>query len=201
MQGQSLGSVEFGQVLHFAVSNRSGSDGSDIAGLTPAYFDVVDPSTDSILLADQPLTKITSYDVWTGSVDTGDIPTDQDTDFTAGRTYALVIKGATGSNPSAFMLFSFTVTGAFSARLKRLLSQGGENQLLDSFSYDAAGNCLSYRVRIFEDRDSAEAATPDITDLPEPGEVLSYTCTQSYSSGRQLRASVLTLIDDDQGDE
>lgn len=195
---QSIGSVEFGRVFHFSVSNRD-SAGAD-HGWTPAFFDVFDNSSGALILSNQELARETDRDLWYGAIDTGQGATDAAAEFALG-TYSLVVKPSTAEAPATFAHYNFTVTGANSARLQRILGLLGENLVLDNFGFDTAGNCVSYRVRIFQDRFSAENASIGITDTPEPGEVMTYTVAQSYSSGRLLRASHVSLPANDVHEE
>jgi hypothetical protein len=206
MQGQSIGSVEYGEVFTFTVSNR-GEDGLAL-DFTPAYFDVVDPVTGLVVLSNEVLVQYTATDIttlWFGSIDTGVQKTDQDVAWFPNRTYALIVKEDTTDNPitdvdpQEYHLFNFTVTGAYSVRLKRLLSLDGENVLIDKMVYDSGNNATSMRVRVFDTRANAQAATVDISPL-ESGELYRYTVTQTFQTGIHLRKSHRSLIDTDQGD-
>lgn len=73
-------------------------------------------------------------------------------------------------------------------RLKRVLGFCGENLLLDSFGYDAAGNITSLRVRVFDSKTNVEAATEDITDTPETGEIMTLTVEQDHELPRNVRS-------------
>lgn len=201
MQGQSLGSVEYGDVFYFMVSNRD-SNGAQLASFTPEYFDVRSNKTGALILSDQPLRLAdTDSELWRGSISTRDTDTDATGPFEPGETYTIVIKDDTTDNPitappTIFQLYSFTVTGAYSARLKRLLGLDGENFLVDNFQYDNGNNATSFRVRVFDTAANASAATIGIQDasLPETGEKYFYTVTQTFSVGKNLRASHLSVL-------
>lgn len=203
MQGQNLGSVEFGEVFYFAVSNRS-SDGSAL-GFTPEFYDVIDNCSGDVLLSDVVLDTTTDRSLWRGRIDTRSLETDQSIPFEPNRTYSIIVKENVTDNPLAedptsFGHYVFTVTGAYSVRLKRMLALDGENLIIDLFTYDSGNNALSYRVRAFDTRASAAQATPGITDVPEVGEIATYTVTQTYAAGLQLRQSSVSLSDNDEGD-
>jgi hypothetical protein len=203
MQGQSLGSIEFGEVFYFAISNRA-SDGTALT-FAPEYYDILDNATGDVILGDQILDTTTDRSLWRGSVDTRSQVTDQSTPFMPNRTYSIVIKEDITDNPLVedpliFFHYNFTITGAYSARIKRLLGLSGENLIIDLFSYDSGNNATSFRVRTFDTRENAAQATPGITDVPEVGEIGTYTVTQTYGVGRQLRQSSVNLIDSDLGD-
>lgn len=199
MQSEMIGSVEYGQVFYFTVSNRA-ADGTALS-FTPAYFDVYDAAVGERILANQELIPYdTDLQLWRGSIDTGVVDTDQTEDWASGRTYSIVVKETVDLEPAVFLHYQLTVTGAFTAKLKRCLGLNGENMLLDSFSYDSAGNCTGCRIRIFETKADAEAATAGTTEL-EPGEIYQYTVATSYSTGRALRASELISSSEEYGDE
>lgn len=85
-------------------------------------------------------------------------------------------------------------------RLKRLLALCGENLLLDSFGYDSAGNITSLRIRLFDSKANAEAATEDITDVPETGEVMTLSVEQDHSLPRNIRTKHLSTPSSDASD-
>lgn len=186
MNGTSLGSVEFGQTLVFGVSNRA-SDGTAIAGFTPAYFDVLDPTAGTTMLSNQTLTQITSHTIYRGTIDTSI------NSFVARKTYIVKVKATNATDPATFMVFNFTVTGSYSDRLARLLALDGENVFIDNHTYDGGGNMTGCRVRVFNTKANAEAASSGNTDL-EPGELYVYDVTQTFSTGiERLRSHLSTL--------
>ena len=77
---------------------------------------------------------------------------------------------------------------------QKVLGLLGENLLLDSFGYDAAGNITNLRVRVFDSNTNALAATADITDVPETGEVAIYDVTQTHNLPRNVRSSHLSVL-------
>jgi hypothetical protein len=194
VQSQSLGSVEFGQIFAFPVSDRLTTGAA--AAWDPAFFDVFDCQDGSRIIANQALTRETDRDLWFGTIDTSQGVTETGEVWRV-STYAVIVKPDATENPSNFSCYSFTVTASHSARLKRLLGLLGENLVLDAFSYDSAGNCTSYRIRLFETRSGAESASAGITDVPEPGEIATYVVNQEYAGGRRLRVSHVSLIDED----
>jgi hypothetical protein len=187
MNGQSLGSCEYGETFTFIVSNRD-SDGAAIAGFTPAYFDVFDTETGTKIVTNDSLTLISGATSWYGSIDT------TGTDFEARKTYAIKIKTATTADPTTFLLYSFTVTGSYSDRLARLLALNGENIFIDNLSYNTGGKMTGCRIRVFDTSTNATAASSGNTDL-EPGELYQYSVTQVFSSGVQRRTSHLSVLD------
>jgi len=198
MQGESIGVVELGEVFYFAVSNRA-ADGTALA-FVPSYFDIVDNATGDVILSNQSIASTTDLSLWRGQIDTRSQTTDQSEPFRPNRTYSILVKSTGTEDPEAFLHFNFSILGALSVRLKRLLALGGENLVADLYTYDNGNNVTSYRVRIFDTRENAAQATPGITDVPETGEIATYTVTQNYSIGRQLRQSATHLIDGDLGD-
>jgi hypothetical protein len=145
MQGASLGSVEFGDIFHFCISNRA-SDGTELTGFNPAFFDVLDNLDGNVILQDQALESTTDRSLWRGHIATRDTSTDQTGPFEPGRTYTIVVSEGATEDPNTFMHYNFTVTGAYSDRLKRLLGLNGENMLVDDMSYDNGNNVTSFRV-------------------------------------------------------
>jgi hypothetical protein len=194
MQSQSLGTVEFGQILSFAVSDRLTTGAA--ASWDPAVFDVFDCRDGSLVLSNQTLFHETDRDIWFGTVDTAQSSTEIGEALHLGN-YAVVVKPDTSENPSNFALYNFTITGSYSDRLKRVLGLLGENLVLDNFSHDSAGNCTGFRIRLFGTRAGADAASIGITDVPEPDEIATYNVTQTFVGSRRLRISHVSLIDDD----
>ena len=190
MNGGNIGQVEFGKVFCFCVSNRD-ANGAFI-GWTPVYYDVIDPSDQTVILQDQALSHQTDRSLYFGSIDTRDSGTDATGPFEPGKTYCLVVKESLtdgpSEEPSNFQLFSFDVTAAVSAKLDRILALDGENMLIDEFVYDDSNNCTAYRIRLFDTKANASAATIDEADL-EVGELYRYQVTQTFSSGVQRRLS------------
>jgi len=219
MKGQLIGKVEKGDTFVFTVSNRSDTGVS--TGFTPEFFDVIDPTTDNLLINEGALTQISTstgvtWDLWRGSIDTSL------TDFQTGRLYALVIKeSGTLLPPTAFQLYNFYVEAPLDnrtdlairrldylrndienvmfPRLRRILTNSGENTRIDLFTYDDAGNILSFRVRHFDSKVNAEASTNDIADtaLPQEGEIATYRVSQTWQQPRKLRTDHLSTPDVD----
>jgi hypothetical protein len=189
MNGESLGSVEFGETFDFVVSNRD-ADGAAISGFTPAYFDVIDPDDGSAVLSDQALTQTNS--VWRGSVDTSSL--------SPRKTYGVKVKAAATANPTTFILLGFTVTGAFSNRLSRILGLEGVNRFIDCIVTDSGGNMTSCRIRLFDTAAHAAAAVEGSTD-EQPGEFCRVSLAQEYTTGLRRRTSQLTTLESTVGEE
>jgi hypothetical protein len=215
MNGSSLGSVERGQTFTAMISNR-GEDGNQATGFAPTHYDVVDPITMDVMptFGDVALLQETDYQhlFWI-QIDTSGAS------FGSGRTYGVVIKEGTGE-PSVFRVYNFTILphdadftridnqlvylrnnqeNVLFPRTKRLLGLQGENQMLDQFSYDAAGNITAFRIRLFSDSIQAALATRDIadSDIPEVGEISTYHVTQAMSAARSLRTEHRSVADND----
>ena len=197
-----LGEAIKGNTLKFAVRSN---------GMT--WFDVYRVSTDALVLSNQRITPYVNgygYELAHGSIATAGFAVDED--------YTVIMKDRSGASPMWFAMLSFRVVSDVPARLnhlrndvenvlfprtKRLLSYHGENQMIDLVEVDAANNMISMRVRTFDDRASALAATPDLPDVSglEPGEVSRLTVTQTYSLPRCVRDShVATTSDSDPDD-
>lgn len=84
-------------------------------------------------------------------------------------------------------------------RTKRLLQFTGENLLLDNFTYDNAGNITGLRIRGFDLKTNAEAATIDHTSV-EPGEDLTVSVKQNHNLPRNVRSSHLSTPEADADD-
>jgi len=82
-------------------------------------------------------------------------------------------------------------------KLSRVLGYLGENVLQDLIDYDAAGNVVSYRLRIFNTRSAAEAATVDnASDDLEAGELCRVTMSQDIVMAKNDRQSLLRVLTD-----
>lgn len=218
MNGSSLGVVKHGDTFRAMLSNRA-DDGTAIVAFDPTHYDVIDPVTFDRMPshADQVITESTDFqDLFWIQIDTSDVS------FSSGKTYGIVLKEGTGE-PSVFRVYNFTILphdqdftridnqlvylrnnqeNVLFPRLKRILGLGGENSLLDQFSYDSAGNILAFRIRLFQDSVAASAATRDIddSDLPEVGEIASYFVSQDISLPRSLRTEHRSAQDSDNPD-
>ncbi len=173
------GTVEKGQVFYFMhrEENRSAM-----------WFDVIDPKNQNVVSADNVMTQSGTTDFAVGGNNSwiGSIPSEGTDDLSIGRTYWIRVKDETGDDPQLTALYSFSVLPRLQWSLKRLLGLGGENMVLDNFSYDQAGNITGLRVRLFEESQDADNATSGVTD-PEPGEIASYTVTQEHEIPRNVR--------------
>jgi hypothetical protein len=93
-------------------------------------------------------------------------------------------------------------------RLQRNLGLSGENQLVDAYSYDNAGNIMACRIRVFDTRANALAAAiwQDTENEADPaptlqtGEILRYIVTADHVSPRQLRQVLDTKSETDPAD-
>lgn len=189
--GISFGVVEKGKtvVLTFQQSDD----------WTPSTFDVIDPATGLAVIEDEALVQYTGQLddlMWFASIDTDLEDTNGDL-FTAGKTYAVRVRGwQTEANTAPDQITgNLTVLPGLGDKLTRILGMLGENVMLDVFTYDnAAGNITGYRMRVFEDATSAEAATKDATGF-EPGEIAQFDVTQTHDFPRSLRTMHLSVLE------
>lgn len=82
-------------------------------------------------------------------------------------------------------------------RLMRALGYLGENCRQDLCQYDDAGNCIQYRLRIFDSRANAEASD---LDLPlgsglQDGEIARAIVTQDIDTGKNDRIDIMQVLD------
>jgi hypothetical protein len=82
-------------------------------------------------------------------------------------------------------------------KLIRILGYLGENAIQDNISYDEAGNVTQFRIRIFDSKTNANAATPDIPDLDplQTGEYSRTTVTQSIDEAKNDRTLLRKVLD------
>lgn len=80
-------------------------------------------------------------------------------------------------------------------RLQKILGIQGENTIQDLQTYDNAGNPTSFRVRVFDTKDDAEAATVDLPegDGLEDGELSRFKTTLEWVKGRNRPVSILSV--------
>lgn len=81
-------------------------------------------------------------------------------------------------------------------RLQRMLAYLGENLLQDVIVYDDAGNMVSYRLRLFNSKVNAEAATVDTPGGLETGELSRQTVTQDINFAKNDRLSLIRVLTD-----
>lgn len=83
-------------------------------------------------------------------------------------------------------------------RLQRLLGYMGENLVQDNILNDDAGNMVSFRMRVFDSKTNAEAATLDLPDgqALEAGEVSRIAITQDVNITTADRMSLYKVITD-----
>lgn len=93
-------------------------------------------------------------------------------------------------------------------RLSRTLGLLGENQLVDGYLYDDAGNITACRVRVFDtktNRDAASIWADRVNDIDpaatmETGELERYDVTANHSLARNLRTLYESVITTDAPD-
>jgi len=177
------------------------------------YCDVVRCSTGLRIVSDQALIGVGGY---SGLLHRGDIDLSA-AGFVPGNDYVLVVKDISGTTPTYSEMKGFhidyelgnrtdlildrqtyirnLIENVLFPRTKRLLALEGENFVMDLVGTDNSGNMTSFRMRIFDTKTNAENATKDLETaaLPEPGEVLDYTVTQTYDNRgvKDLHISVL----------
>lgn len=83
-------------------------------------------------------------------------------------------------------------------RTLRIVSLLGENVINDLIIPDDAGNVVQYRLRLFDSRPNAEAATPDLPDgnAMETGELSRITMSQDIDIGKNDRALLMRVLTD-----
>lgn len=83
-------------------------------------------------------------------------------------------------------------------RAQRILGYLGENTVQDLLEYDAAGNVVSYRLRVFDSRTNAEACTPDRPDGSslQTGELARVTMSQDIVMAKNDRALLIRVLTD-----
>lgn len=81
-------------------------------------------------------------------------------------------------------------------RTQRILGYLGENVIQDQLIYDDAGNMVQYRLRAFNSKVNAEAATPELPlgDPLEAGEVARVLMTQNINFGKNDRTLLYRLL-------
>lgn len=101
-----------------------------------------------------------------------------------------------------FEVFDFEDAGDDLKRVlfnsQRMLGYLAENMLQDLIIYDDAGNMTQYRMRLFNSKTNAEAATVDIADASplETGEWARVTVTQDINFQKNDRLSLLKVLTD-----
>jgi len=167
-----LGSVEYGKTFRFMHREEAN---------TSLYFDVINPENGSIVLGNTAMSGPEPGNrTYRGEFNSETLS------LTIGRTYYIRVKNQAVDDPNLDWLYSFTVTPPLEQWMQRLLAAGGENVVMDNFSYDQAGNILGLRVRHFSTASGAQNATPGVTD-PEPDEISSYIVEQEHNVARNVR--------------
>lgn len=196
----NYGSVEFGEKLVL------GFQGGDTESWKPGYYSVIDPTTGLFLIEEEPLiqyeTSPPDTDLFFVEIDTLRTDTTTTGDLFAPRKHYLLVihEDVTDPDPrDANQLRGFFyVATSVHKMLQRILGLLGENQVLDSFGYDQAGNITNLRMRVFDNSTDAENATDGATG-PETGEVAQYDIVQDHQLPRSLRSfhrSYLTYTED-----
>ena len=82
-------------------------------------------------------------------------------------------------------------------RLQTILAVLGENMIQDLIASDSSGNLLQYRVRLFDSKTNALAATFNLKDGSplETGELKRHTATQDVIKGKNTRSSLRKVLD------
>lgn len=82
--------------------------------------------------------------------------------------------------------------------LLRIKGYLGENVIQDLLEFDAAGNIVTYRLRVFDSRTNAEAATPDRPDgsSMQTGELSRVTMSQDIVMSKNDRALLMRVLTD-----
>ncbi|MGH9461072.1 MAG: hypothetical protein ACRD5D_00560 [Candidatus Polarisedimenticolia bacterium] len=80
-------------------------------------------------------------------------------------------------------------------RLQRILGIQGENSIQDLMTYDQAGNPTQFRVRTFDTKVDAEAATVDLPSASalEAGELDRHLVTLEWSTAKNRPKSILSV--------
>jgi hypothetical protein len=81
-------------------------------------------------------------------------------------------------------------------RNERILGYLGENIVQDTLIYDDAGNMTSYRLRVFDSKVNAEAATVDFVGVLQTGERARVTMTQDINFRKNDRLSLIRVLTD-----
>lgn len=81
-------------------------------------------------------------------------------------------------------------------RGQRVLAYLGENQIQDNLSKDDAGNIIAYRLRVFTDKASADAATIDTPGGLEAGELARVDMTQTVPVDNNDRTNLKRVLTD-----
>jgi hypothetical protein len=82
-------------------------------------------------------------------------------------------------------------------RLQRALAYLGENVLQDRILYSSSGVMTQYRLRVFDSKAHANAATKDVPDATplQTGEIARSTVTQDVIAGKNDRRSLAKVLD------
>lgn len=181
-----LGVVEKGKNLYF-LHREENRDAM--------FYDVIDPRDGNAVFSNVamvgPMGVPGGQRFWAGNIET-----EGTDDLAVGRTYWVRVKDIAAEDPNLDALYSFTVLPRLEYDLARLLAYNGENTVMDSFTYDQAGNVTGLRVRIFSNAADAANATQGVTD-PEPGEIAALRVTQEHNVPRNVRtfhSSVLEFL-------
>ena len=81
-------------------------------------------------------------------------------------------------------------------RLQRISGYLGENCMQDELTYDDAGNLTKFRLRLFDSKVNAEAATEDTTGGLETGETARVDISQTIAIDENDRTLLLKVLTD-----
>ncbi len=198
-----FGEVEFGEKLVIGFQGEQPHTGEP-DDFVPGMFDVVDPRTGDVLIRQQLVTQYETapFDINLYFVEIDTLATSSGMDlFEPRRQYLLnIYEDVTGPliNAPEQIRGIFYVSTSIKKMLNRVLGLLGENQVLDNFTYDQAGNITGLRMRLFDNSNDAENATQGATG-PEPGETAQYDVEQDHELPRSLRSfhrSFNTYVED-----
>ncbi len=81
-------------------------------------------------------------------------------------------------------------------KLLRALGFDGENSIEDGLTYDQAGNPITVRIRTFDSKADAQAATPDIADGDplETGENSRVKSVLTWDTGKNRPSLITTYL-------
>lgn len=108
--------------------------------------------------------------------------TEHDTPGTTGELISLAASKAT---------IAATISAALAVQLERLLGLNRENAMIDMTTYNERGQLLSGRLRVFDSRTTALAATPGGHETD--GLIATYSITSEYSLNGQMLMYRMTL--------
>ena len=179
--------------IHSVEKGRTLSVATYASTWTPAFFDVYLSSSEAAVVLDEPVrvgTRGIYVDIETGTG--GNCAA-----VVAGSSYLVRVKDIVGTSPTNSAVFTLVISASITDQLRRLLAYAGENLVVDSYDFDAAGNMTEYRVRGFDTAANAADATLDFDgEDMEPGELFRTLVTQGFAEPRSLRSSHVSALDE-----